>query len=92
MSAGSNKGKAHSAKKGQRQDTRNPLWDDVILLIVLAFCILLFLSYFHLAGRVGTWISSFMFGFFGIVSYVFPIALFFAVAFYLSNRGKKVFA
>lgn len=90
MSAGSNKGKAHSAKKGRGQEASNPLWDDVILLFVLAFCILLFLSYFHLAGRVGEWIGSFMFGFFGMVSYVVPIALFFAVAFFLSNRGKSV--
>ncbi len=83
-------GKAHSAKKGQDQHAGNPLWDDVILLFVLAFCILLFLSYFHLAGQVGNWISSFMFGTFGMISYVVPVALFFAVAFYLSNRGKKV--
>ncbi len=90
MSAVCNNGKAHSAKKGQRQNPSNPIWDDVILLIVLAFCILLFLSYFHLAGSVGEVIGSFMFGFFGMVSFLVPVALFFAVAFYLSNRGKSV--
>ena len=90
MAKGSGAGKAHSAKKGQESTTRNPLLDDVILLFVLAFCILLYLSYFHLAGRVGEWINGFMLGFFGMISYIVPVALFFAVAFYLSNRGKKV--
>ena len=69
---------------------RNPIWDEVILLIVLAFCILLFLSLFHLAGRFGNLLSSFLFGMFGMISYLVPVALFFAAAFYLSNRGKKV--
>ncbi len=90
MAKGSHTGKAHSAKKGQDQNPSNPILDDVILLAVLAFCILLFLSLFHLAGRIGNWINSFMFGIFGMVSYLVPVALFFAVAFYLSNRGKKV--
>ncbi|MBR6452933.1 MAG: DNA translocase FtsK 4TM domain-containing protein [Lachnospiraceae bacterium] len=64
--------------------------DDVILLAVLAFCILLYLSYFRLAGTVGSVISSLMFGIFGMISYLVPPALFFGVAFYLSNRGAKV--
>ena len=90
MTKGSNTGKAHSAKKRQDPNTPNPLWDDVVLLIVLAFCILLFLSLFHLAGRVGDVLNGFLFGMFGMVSYLVPVALFFAAAFYLSNRGKKV--
>lgn len=86
MATGS-KGKKSATKKGPNNDS---LKDEVILLLVLAFCIFLFLSYFRLAGQFGAAISRFMFGVFGMVSYVVPFAIFFSVAFYISNRGKKV--
>ena len=86
MATGS-KGKKSGTKKGQNNDS---LKDEVILLLVLAFCIVLFLSYFRLAGQFGAAISRFMFGVFGMVSYIVPIAIFFSFAFYISNKGKRV--
>ncbi|MBP5385611.1 MAG: DNA translocase FtsK 4TM domain-containing protein, partial [Lachnospiraceae bacterium] len=90
MSAGSKNRKSNSAKKGQDQNNSSQFRDDVILLIVLAFCILLFLSCINLAGSVGRVIGPFLFGTFGMIAFVVPVALFFAAAFYLSNRGKSV--
>lgn len=63
---------------------------EVILWCVLAFCILLFLSNFGIIGKVGNALSAVSFGFFGVLAYVFPIMLFLAVAFALSNRGERV--
>ena len=34
-------------------------------------------------------INGVMFGLFGLVAYVFPILLFFGMAFFLANRGSR---
>lgn len=88
MATGS-KGKK-SVSKREVQNNNDSLKDEVILLFVLAFCIVLFLSYFGLAGGFGRAVSRFMFGVFGMISYIVPFAIFFSSAFYLSNRGKRV--
>lgn len=88
MATGS-KGKKSGAK-GQPRNNNDSLKDEVILLLVLAFCIVLFLSYFGLIGSFGKTVSHFMFGTFGMISYVVPIVIFYSAAFYISNKGKKV--
>lgn len=89
MATGSKKKKS-SAKKGNAKQQDNGLYDEVILLLVLAVAVLLFLSNLKLVGSFGQVISSFSFGMFGIVSFLVPIALFLSAAFYLSNRGEPV--
>lgn len=64
--------------------------NEVILWVVLAVCIILFLANFGLGGIVGNKFSSFFFGVFGFIAYVFPICFFVATAFALSNRENKV--
>lgn len=71
----------------QEQDT---IKDEVTLIITLLISLLLILSYVNLCGPIGKGINYLMFGFFGILAYVFPFALFFMVAFSLSNRGSRI--
>lgn len=89
MATGSKKGKK-SGTNSKAVNNNDSLKDEVILLLVLAFCIVLFLSYFNLAGGFGRRVSAVMFGIFGMISYVVPFAIFYSCAFYISNRGKKV--
>ncbi len=64
----------------------------MILWITLAVCIVLLLANFGIGGKIGSGVSSFFFGIFGLMAYVFPICLFLAVVFAVSNRENKVAA
>lgn len=90
MATGSKGRKRSTAKKGKTAAQNAGLYDEVILLLVLAAAVLLFLSNLKLIGSFGQVISGFMFGMFGIVSFLVPFVLFLSAAFYLSNRGEAV--
>ena len=75
-------------QREQQQSFRN----EVILWITLAVCIVLLLANFGIGGKIGSGVSSFFFGIFGLMAYVFPICLFWAVVFAVSNRENKVAA
>ncbi len=64
---------------------------EVFLFVVLAFCAVLFITNIGKGGAVGGGFSRFFFGLFGIISYIFPVALFLIVAFAVSNQmsGRK---
>lgn len=85
-----------SRKTNNRRDVKNlvsvddSIKDEVTLLIILAGCILLYLALFNILGSFGKALSGFMFGMFGIVSFIVPIILFLSAAFYLSNKGMGV--
>lgn len=90
-SAGNTRNQKTNTNTKQPKKQENKLLDDVILLLVLAFSIYLYLCYFHVSsGSISNGISVGMFGIFGTISYLVPIALFLSVAFYISNRGKQV--
>ncbi|MBE5887493.1 MAG: DNA translocase FtsK [Lachnospiraceae bacterium] len=61
---------------------------EVFLWIVIAICLLLFVSNFGIGGTVGNYISSFLFGIFGLMAYVFPILIIIACFFIISNKGS----
>lgn len=63
--------------------------DEIILIISMVVCILMFLSYFDLSGTVGKHVSGFLFGTVGWLAYALPFILFFGTAFYISNIGNK---
>ncbi len=63
---------------------------EAALWLVLAVCILIFISYLGIGGYVGEVISDVSFGVFGITAYLFPFLLFVAAAFLISNRGSRV--
>ncbi len=63
---------------------------EIILWVMLAVCILLFISNLGIGGVVGNAVSSFFFGIFGIVAYLFPILLLIGVFFTISNSGNRI--
>ena len=81
-------GGSKKAAKNMKSDSR--LRTDILLLLLLAFSLLLLLSNFGLVGVAGHFFSSFFFGLFGLLEYVFPILLFLGGAFYLANRRSPL--
>lgn len=77
-----------STRKKQEQDAA--LRNEIIMIISFAVCILLFLCNFSIMGPFGKTVKGVMFGLFGILSYVLPIAVFIGMAFHLSNHGNQV--
>ena len=63
---------------------------EVILWVMLAVSIVLFVSNFGIGGKVGDLLSSFLFGIFGLLAYIFPILLFVGTVFVLSNGGNRI--
>ena len=61
---------------------------EIILWSVIAVSLLLFISNFGVGGVIGNAVSSFLFGLFGLIAYVFPIILIVATFFAISNRGN----
>lgn len=77
----------HRTRRGRpsRKQQTNGVRVEVILLCILAAAILLMLSNFGVGGIVGTAVSDFFFGLFGISAWIFPIVLFGGTSFYLAN-------
>jgi S-DNA-T family DNA segregation ATPase FtsK/SpoIIIE len=63
--------------------------DEICLIVLLAVCVLLFLCNFGIGGTVGSFFSGLMFGLFGFTAYIFPIIVFIAAAFWISNPGNR---
>ena len=85
-STGKTTGQNRERNSRQKQDFR----DEIILLSLLAVSILLFISNFGFGGFIGDKVSSLFFGIFGLMAYIFPIALFIGTAFFISNRKNTV--
>ncbi len=82
--------KKRKAEVMQPQKANDSIRDEVILIITFLISVLLVLSYFNLCGPVGDWLNNFLFGMIGTFTYLFPFALFFGVAFSVSNRGNVI--
>jgi len=78
----SNKPKAEDIRKAEEFRI------EIILWVIIACALLLFISNFGVGGVVGNAVSSFLFGLFGLIAYVFPIILVVATVFATSNRGN----
>ncbi len=63
---------------------------EIILWVMLAVCVLLFISNLGIGGVVGNAVSGFFFGIFGLIAYLFPILLLAAVFFAISNSGNRI--
>ena len=79
------KSSAVSEKKTETK-TESQLYTEIFLWILVAVSILLMLSNFGAGGIIGSYISNLFFGLFGIVTYIFPVFLFFMTAFIISNN------
>lgn len=70
----------------------SPLVREAALWLILAFCIFVFISFFGIGGFVGSMFSDICFGIFGVAAWVFPLLLFLACAFWISNQGSRLAA
>jgi len=77
-----------STNKKQVESKSSFLKDEITILIALAICILLMISHFGVGGILGSAVSNFLFGLFGVLAYVIPIIAFIGVAFVVSNKGN----
>ena len=57
--------------------------------MILFVSAVLLLSIFGLGGRLGDVISHFLFGMFGVLTYLVPFIFFIGVAFFISNRRNR---
>ena len=81
----SNKPKAADIRKAEA------FREEIILWSIIGVSALLFISNFGIGGVVGNAVSSFLFGVFGFVAYIFPVLLIVGSFFAVSNKGN-VFA
>ena len=77
--------KRSSGRRTARAGYRDTIADEIVLCLLLAFCVLLFLGNFDLAGKAGRVIALFFKGVFGVMAYPFPVILLFGVAFLIAN-------
>ncbi|MCC8126656.1 MAG: DNA translocase FtsK [Clostridiales bacterium] len=68
------------------------LRSEVVILVSCALAGLLFLSNFRLCGSIGNVLRSVQLGLFGIMGFLFPLCLFVATAFAMSNPGNRTAA
>ncbi len=59
---------------------------EVLIFVVLIFCVIVFIANFGRGGALGGALSGFFFGLFGVMSYVFPVALFLLFAYLAYHR------
>lgn len=95
--AASGKGSTRSTGRRKRNTRKQEEFsaevrEEVLLLSGIAVTILLFLCNFHIIGKFGDTVSGVMFGVFGILAYIAPPVLFFAVLFGVVNLGSHTAA
>lgn len=73
-------------KQMEREDT---FVREITLWVIVAVSALLFISNFGIGGKVGGAVSGFLFGLFGMLQYIMPLALLAGSFFLVSNRGNK---
>ena len=87
-----NSGRTASARKDQRkaEPMDTAIRNEIFLIGLFAVCIFLFVCNFRIAGTLGNAISDVMFGIFGLLAYVMPLALFLMIAFGTVNNGNSI--
>ena len=64
--------------------------NEILLIVLAAFALILFLCNFGVVGKLGDVVSDVMFGLFGLLAYVAPIIIFLMVAFGMLNVGNSI--
>ena len=81
-----NQNKKNSKKKAETSGFS--LKEEIVLWLMLALSVLILISNLGFGGFLGTMVSQFCIGLFGFPAYLFPILLFLAAAFLISNKGN----
>ena len=73
------------------KEARSPIFYEVAILVTVLVCVLLFLSNFGWIGPVGDFLSSVMFGLFGLLAFILPLILLplFVYGFFLGRLRSK---
>ncbi len=79
-----------NARKNTSASPEVSFRSEVVLLVILAVCILLFISNFGIGGFLGERVSVVNFGLFGMMAYLFPVCFFVGAAFFISNRDNGI--
>lgn len=83
--AKSNK-KEYKQKKQERQND-SFLKDEISVILLFAFSVVLLISNFKIGGAIGGYIRSIQLGLFGMTGYLFPFLFFFSGVIIISNKG-----
>ena len=78
----------HNKPKAEDIRRAEAFREEIILWSIIGVAALLFISNFGIGGVVGNAVSTFLFGVFGVVAYVFPIILIVGSFFAVSNKGN----
>ena len=82
-----------SSNKRQVVEDRGGFWNEnkyeLIFILISVVSIVLLLSNFHLVGPVGEGLNRILFGMIGVITWIFPIYVFFASIFLLANVGSR---
>lgn len=81
---------SNSTQKRSSAPMDSAIRNEIILIGLLAVAVVLFLCNFGVIGVAGDQISHVMFGLFGLLSYVVPIAFFVMIAFGMVNSGNSI--
>lgn len=87
---GGTKNRKNTKNERGRSGEQNAFAREIALWIVIAVSLLLFISNFGIGGTVGNAVSRFFFGIFGLVAYLFPLALLAGIFFAVSNKGNVI--
>ncbi len=74
----------------QKPENNSNVLNDILLLMGIALVLLMMISVFGFGGIVGNAFSGILFGMVGYLAYIFPILLFLAFAFLLSNKRNAL--
>lgn len=92
---GRGRGNAGSSRTKSQNGRQNPPMDpgirnEIFLIVLAAFALILFLCNFGVVGKFGDVVSDVMFGLFGLLAYVAPAIIFLMVAFGMLNVGNSI--
>lgn len=79
-----------SGRKKTNKKAKSGIGREAAVLITLALSVIFFIANFGVGGVIGAGISSFFFGLFGIIAYIFPIVLFIGTIFAIANKKNAV--
>ena len=82
--------RSSSKKKRRKKKKVNSMaFREAALFIVMALALILFISNFGIAGRIGTFLSALQFGTFGVLAYIFPVELVIGVILIMSHAKNS---
>ena len=85
----SSKTKNTKSNTKKQSENKQSMKDEIIVLSLLAFSIIMLISNFGLGGAFGAFISKLLFGIMGWIGMIFPIILFVGISFIYINRENK---